>query len=775
MRLAKRLALGAAGLVVLVLGLLTAVLIRPQLVVNSRTAAWALGRFGKDYAPTWYRLEAGVSSRGLFDKTLALDVDGLCLRGKTPEWSACFRKIRLRVDARFTKAGLERLRLALVDVEAGRIRADLSRPAPPASDTEPAASGPPRLPDWVAALRFGRIALALPDNRIVLATGTLAGSFFAELPDGGERTLSVRARGAREERGVARAVSANAEIRTDAWEGPATRLDVTARADAGALGRARVNARGRPLPGGRLGLNARAAIETTGRRLRLEVSGAGDRRAWSTRLGARFASVEGFVRSAALDGCRLELGLAERKLQPERGSLACRYFVEPRHFGAQAPRRLEGALSARGCVHRDDRIETEAALTIDPTGDWYRLSGRLAARVAGRVGEDAPLRLSHDAELSLDIPRFERLVAYFQDTSFAVPAPLNSLDGAVSIRVTGSGDSRRDPQRFGVWAVTTLADGVQSFRTRLRGSVLARELWTPARRVSADAEWILEDVAFQLPYLELQAPPKVAVDPRIRSGRAKAPAAEGESMRLAPGPKPRALPLELALRVRTPEQPVRLLTNLIKDAVPVRVDLDIRKPGGASLSAHTEPFQIELFRRKAVVERFSISQATSSTSGALDAAFRVATSEATIRILLLGSTAKPRVRFQSDPPMDRNQILALLLFGKPPSQLASEEAASVGHTNAALTEQAFGLASLFVFASTPIEYVGYNPDSQSYVVRLRLPGGATAELGSDLEERRRLVVRKRLARQWAVSTELRRRPDTATSAVTTFLEWFRRY
>ncbi|MBI5201566.1 MAG: translocation/assembly module TamB domain-containing protein, partial [Elusimicrobia bacterium] len=546
-------------------------------------------------------------------------------------------------------------------------------------------------------------------------------------------------------------------------------LSASARADAGPLGSALAQARAWPVPGGRAALAAKGSLASKGRTLSLDVSGIGGRSGWESGLSGRLLDPKGPVRSATLDGCRLSLGFGKKRLRVERGALGCAWSLTPKPFGPHAPKILKGRVDARGALARGRDLDSAIDATIEPAGDWYRFGGKLTAKAAGPLGG---LRLSHQADLTIEIPKFERFVEYFSSSTFAVPAPLNSMRGPASLRVSGSGDGRSDPQRFELSGKTALGDGSQSLTTRVSGEVLARKLWTPERSFEASIRWDLLDVALQLPYLELQAPPRVAIDSRIKPGRMPA---DDEDLRMAPAPKPRPFPLALQLRVRTPDKPVRLHTNLLKDPVPLRLDVDRDKVGVSAAAARTEPFEVELFRRKALVEKFELRQSSGSNAGSVNASILYRARDSKIRILLLGSTAKPRVKFESDPPMDRSQILGLLLFGKEPSELGSDEAASVGHTNAALAEQAFGLASLFVFASTPIDYVGYNPDSQSYVVRFRLPGGATAELGSDMEETRRLRVHKRLAKNWALETELRRDSATERNAVTTFLEWFRRY
>ncbi|MBI4423445.1 MAG: translocation/assembly module TamB domain-containing protein [Elusimicrobia bacterium] len=775
---AKRLAALAAGLAVLAAGLAALLAARPELLVNPRSAAWALGRFGKAFEPRWESLSVWPVSLGAFDKDLVVHARGLCWRTRRPETSGCLERLDLRVGARVGFSGLEELRLEYLDAYGGSIRGDLSRPAERAA---PPTGEPARAPAWLGLLRVGSVAVELPSVRVALASGTLAGAWSLSLPPapregaaragGKRRALSARGEGLWRDASGPKPFGAALALETDAFDGRLSFLTLSADADAGPLGQGRAWARVEPGEGGSFAVDAEAEASAGQRRVSAALRGRGRRREWGGVLSARYADRAGPVSAVGLDGCRGELGL-DPELRLERASLACRCWLEPRPFGREAPARLAGFLTARGRVAGGRELDSRASLTIDPAGGWYRFSGRLSASAAGTLGSGARgLRIRHDAQAELRVPRFEDLVAYFRGSAFALPAPLNALHGPVHARVRGSGDSRLDPQRFAVDARTELHNAVQSVALRVRGGVTATKLWTPERRFAARLEAALDDVAIELPYLEVQAPPKVALDPRITSGGGPEP-----ELRLAPAPRPRPLPVELSLRVHTPAKPVRLHTNLLRDPVPLRLDLELAAPAAASSGTiWTEPFLLELFGRKAEVERLSARQRPGSRSIELDAAIRYKTPEAVVRILLLGTTDKPRVQFMSEPPMDRSQVLALLLFGKPPSELDADQAASVGHTNAALTEQAFGLASLFLFASTPIEYVGYNPEAGTYTIRFRLPGGATAEVGSDLEESRRVRVRKRLSRRWAVETELRRELATERNAVATFLEWFLRY
>ena len=67
--------------------------------------------------------------------------------------------------------------------------------------------------------------------------------------------------------------------------------------------------------------------------------------------------------------------------------------------------------------------------------------------------------------------------------------------------------------------------------------------------------------------------------------------------------------------------------------------------------------------------------------------------EAKILIRLLGTAQKPQVKFESDPPMSQADITAMLLFGKSPGKLDSDQQASAANTQTAVSNSTFGLSS----------------------------------------------------------------------------------
>ena len=164
-----------------------------------------------------------------------------------------------------------------------------------------------------------------------------------------------------------------------------------------------------------------------------------------------------------------------------------------------------------------------------------------------------------------------------------------------------------------------------------------------------------------------------------------------------------------------------------------------------------------------------------SKVGELEGLIRYKTPGADIRIVILGTTEKPIIEFLSVPPMKREDVIALLIFGKSPDELDPDQTASVGNTETALESRAFGLASLYFFGATPIEHVGYDSATKTTMVKLRLPGGANLTLGADTSQNRQVTVRKPLAPHWAIQSEFTDQGSQQTKAAATFLEWFNRY
>jgi hypothetical protein len=222
-------------------------------------------------------------------------------------------------------------------------------------------------------------------------------------------------------------------------------------------------------------------------------------------------------------------------------------------------------------------------------------------------------------------------------------------------------------------------------------------------------------------------------------------------------------------------KPIVLYSDLAKTPVPVALDFKLEKPPGVMTGAvEVKSFDIEFFRRNATVDHLTLTFRPGSKVVGLDGLIKYKAAEATISIRLLGTTDKPQVVFESDPPMNQSDIVAMLVFGKSPDDLDADQAATVANSQTAMSDEAFGLASLYLFASTPVQFVGYDPATKSYTMKLRVPGGETLSLNSDFDTTKSVQLRRRLSKHFAIVEEAVN-SQTEGNGFVTLLEWFTRY
>jgi len=731
-RALTRVALLAMGAVLSAAVVAALFLERPELLLTDRVVAAALRHFGAAYAPRWSKLSFSAAAIGRRRHRYALSSEGICAEDPRGVFMGCFKRLEFAVVVRYSRRGARLEVIENLDAVGERVVVDLGRRAPAATRAPPA-------PPFVRSLR-----VELPD--LILRTPGLeaSGSVSASVEPGRRRPAAFKADlRTRGKRAVGR-VKLRLTADTDLFNaGEPSFLD--------AKGFAVIPGRGR----------ARVAMKVLRAGARYELSG-----------GAEVYASTGPLLSARLTGCRGTVSRGE----PGEGSgeLACRYEVvasKPIDARLGVIKTAAGAVRANGEL-RAGRLSAVVHGTLDPIGAWYELSGSAEGRLAGRLGDSVrALKLSHDVRALLKVPKFEDLAAFLRETSYAVPAPFHVLSGPLSLALELRGDPRSGRQEVRYVLETALAGARQKLVARTTGKVSIVNALGPRRGAEHSAEVLLKDVALELPKLEAGPAPKITLDRRITSGEETRTVASSTAAARAAA---RPLAVRSRVTVRT-ERPMILYSNLAKEPVPVGVDLTATHPPAAVAGrVSVSKFDVELFRRRATLDHMNVTLSSGSRVGRLEGLLLYNTPSASIRIAILGTTERPRVELTSVPPLKREDIIGLLIFGKNPNELDPEQTASVSNTETALESRAFGLASLYLFGATPIEHVGYDSATRTTSVKLRLPGGARLTLGSDFDQSRQLTVRKPLSPHWAIQSEISEQGQQSKAA-TTFLEWLNRY
>ncbi|HAM36465.1 MAG TPA: hypothetical protein DEB40_13105 [Elusimicrobia bacterium] len=746
----------------------------PSWIINSRTVAAGLRRFGGAYRPSWRELGIEISSPGLLKKRVVLHAVDFCFHDPGGFVSGCLPELELDATLELGRSPWIKVRrLERLALRSRNLRVDAAA-APAARRRRSSPAGVPDLaglvPGPLRGMTIGALDVQLPETRVVSGRSAATVSFDCGFSALSARPLEIRADGVlRRGRGVRRGYRARMIIDSDLLGGGSlTYLD--ARLRLGGDGGVKGEAWARLKQSGKSGLleSVRAEVRAPGRFLRARLEGSLTPGLHDFKGDLALEDQAAAWRRVELRDCVLRLPTKPGSASPRRAELACGLSLVPALLAGlrdSAPRLLEGTLTAQADLHPEragDAFAGRAELSIGAPRRWYRFLARLALTVNGRLGRlPQDLQARYELESGLRVERFSDVVEFLEHTPYAVFAPLNSFEGPLSLEARSAGDVRAKDLEARFRFDSRLASRRQRLDARVVGSLAALGWRTSRRSWRGEGEAELKSVALELPYLKIGAIPGVSVDERIKTG--------------APEPGVRAstgTPLEYRLRVFSSSAAI-LYSNLAQDPVPVDLDLIVR-PAGAAGTIRVAAFGMKIFGQAARIDHLKLTLSPEKRDMGLEGKVVCQRQSATIDIFLSGRTGRPQLSLRSDPPMTQEEIVGLLLFGKTPTELDGEQQSSVGNASAAMRSGAFGLASLYLFAATPIESVGYDTATQSYRVRFKLPGGASLSLGSSLDESRTLTLRKRLLRDVEVETELRRSPDQK-EAVTTFLQWFRRY
>lgn len=465
--------------------------------------------------------------------------------------------------------------------------------------------------------------------------------------------------------------------------------------------------------------------------------------------------------------CSLESQLEQGRGWPANNQLKCALVIKPKKK-IKGLATIETDLQLDVALNTTSQQEVLMAAKLLLTGDNSFLTARIEAQ------DDLQLDLTQKKILEaskgqlkafIKVPDFHVWKEVFAKTQLAIPAPLHVLKGEIELQASATLPQWQSSV-FGEVELTTRLLGPSKvnpqklFTTTNVDFTLRGPMMKPSG-ADITARLTLNDVRLEAPPLQLESPPQIFPDKRFVKKTANRTQPQSN------------FDLRWKLDIKT-ETPLRLISNLLPEPVPIALDLTTGSDSLIEGQVQIQAFPFEIFKKKAQVESIHLVYHRGAPAAELEGLVRYANPEVQVRILLLGSTAAPRIEFESDPPLNRQQIISVLLFNKSLDELTEEEVNSTASMSRAMADGAFGLFSLFFLSSTPIQSISYDPVSKAYTARVMLDDRTTLSLGSDFSEGRQFSVRRRLGGAWSIRTELRQeesRPDV----VLTLLEWLRRF
>lgn len=383
--------------------------------------------------------------------------------------------------------------------------------------------------------------------------------------------------------------------------------------------------------------------------------------------------------------------------------------------------------------------------------------------------KDAKVYLSilPTSTFQLGTQHFKKLAKSLVYTKYEIPAPLNAMDGEIGLKlekIIVEPEALKIPVKGSV----RLKSQYQQLNLDLMNELSLGRAFGELSPLKVRSQILIKETTFQLPELNWSTPSGLTPDTRI--GTQAVPENTQNDIED---------PIDWELNLKTYQgSRVMISTNLFKKPIPFYVNMTVDSRGNLKGTCSMEPIDLELFRRKAEVKRF-VAKIHKERYGRprieLQGNIKVVYPDYTVDININGPTDDPAITFESSPPLDRKQILSLLIFGEKLEEQDRSKNLSAERMDSVIAKRSLSLATLYLFASTPIRNITYDPDTQAVSASFRWKDDTIIEISSDNDGQESVGIRKRLGNNWSFSTNARLGNETDRTMVSGFLEWFKRY
>jgi hypothetical protein len=419
-------------------------------------------------------------------------------------------------------------------------------------------------------------------------------------------------------------------------------------------------------------------------------------------------------------------------------------------------------------------VHAELALSLAPylplkNQEFLKTWGTVKVTADGVPAEPTKSwKIKSDLDIELAIAEFQDLVKILDKTPFAVPAPLRVLKGAISLAAQGTVDPKQGtvPIQFH----TKLKSTQQSLLIDNSG-VFSFVKTGPDTHLDLKMDATLTDIQLTLPHIDLKGIPKFIPDSRITAQ--------------TPITKPSTTTFTYEIHVHTADKPVLIVTNLASAPIPIHLDVNLDTTNPPLGHIKVDSFPVEVFHRKVLVEKFDLDLEPKKMpiSGAVKASYP----QYTVFVAMKGTVDQPVFQFSSEPALPQADIISVLLFGKTSDDLDADQSDSVGSTRAAVSERTMDLASLYLLSATPIQSVGYDPNTGTLSTTVTIGEGTSLNVAGGQGALQTVGVRKRLGKNFSITTEVTSggldqsgalagsANQNSQKAVAALLEWRHRY
>lgn len=327
-----------------------------------------------------------------------------------------------------------------------------------------------------------------------------------------------------------------------------------------------------------------------------------------------------------------------------------------------------------------------------------------------------------------------------------LPAPLNAMNGGVFSELRAKETTNSEVVDLTNETKIDLSGVDQALRARLALLVpFNLKTLSPGK---IDVELFFDEMRIKLPRItKTLSPPQFKPDGRIKK---KEPEAKVDT--------PAKPPIPLSLELATAEnEPLSLVSNLLDEPLRLLLDLNIKEGNLEDGFVRILPLKTTVFKRPIEVKDMLVSF-DFPRDPVLKGNVRFPLPEYKINMEIEGPTGSPEVIFTSDPPLPQSDIYAVLLFGRPMSSLSPEDQSSAQSIDRLLSQGILSLSVLYFLAGSPVEYVGFNPDSGEARAQIGLGSKTSLTVGAG-NGTKSTGVRRSLGKGWYLDTSVQNNSD----------------
>lgn len=430
-------------------------------------------------------------------------------------------------------------------------------------------------------------------------------------------------------------------------------------------------------------------------------------------------------------------------------NLQSKELASLKKYRNEIPKKLEFKLSGEVpktwfLGEQNFKEESEISILMKPIHhQLFKLEFDVSAKIL--MDKNRQFTLSDTSGgLLFRVEQFQSLTKRLENTKYAIPAPLNVMKGNIELKIDDLPLNEKDYLQVPF----NLNSQLQSERNSLVGFVRGSYLHPLKANLKPELllEAQIEKLHLQLPPLDpIRGIPALSQDSRIK-----------EELKSQSTKSP--LNLHLSLSTTRPDS-IRIYHPYLSPYASFGLKAQAEHVSQFSLEKSPSDFDITYLKRKVTMRRLKVSQSKDQKEVHVDGQLLYEAPDYEVYIDFKGPSSRPEIVLTSKPPLNRSDIISVLLYNQPSSNISSFERENVGGTEAAISDRALGLFGLWAFASTPIENVSYNSVTKSYSAQIKLPEGFRLNIGTNWESVQNLELKRRLGGDWVISTIYRPRTD----------------